>query len=141
MKISGRTGGQKFEEFVYGLDIDNLADAKKVIDAYNKRQEAKKKQQEAKNKKKQQGLTLMLGEFNSLEELQDSDEYDHAELVENIADKLDIDIHYGKDDQYLGYSWDNVGDDETGKQFKERIQNKLKELNLECDTHEECFHD
>ena len=68
MKISGRTGGQKFEEFVYGLDIDNLADAKKVIDAYNKRQEAKKKQQEAKNKKKQQGLTLMLGEFNSLEE-------------------------------------------------------------------------
>jgi len=80
-------------------------------------------------------------EFSTLEELQDSDEYDHAELVENIADKLDIDIHYGKDDQYLGYSWDTVGDDETGRHFKERIQNKLKELNLECDTHEECFHD
>lgn len=80
-------------------------------------------------------------EFNTLEELQDSDEYDHAELVEYIAEKLDIDIHYGYEDKYFGYSWDMVDDDETGRQFKERIQNKLKELNLECDTHEECFHD
>lgn len=80
-------------------------------------------------------------EFNTLEELQDSDEYDHAELVESVAEKLNIDIHYGFDDKYLGYSWDTVGDDETGRQFKERIQNKLKELNLECETHEECFHD
>lgn len=80
-------------------------------------------------------------EFNTLEELQDSDEYDLSELFETLSEKLDIDIHYGYEDYYLGYSWDTVGDDETGKQFKERIQNKLKELNLECDTHEECFHD
>ena len=46
----------------------NLTGAKKVIDAYKKRQETEKKKQEAENKKKQQGLTSMLSEFDSLGE-------------------------------------------------------------------------
>ena len=59
--------GQKFEEFVYGLDIDNLIDAKKVIDAYKKRQEAAKKKKEEENRKRQQGLTSLLSKFDTLE--------------------------------------------------------------------------
>lgn len=56
--------GQKFEEFVYGLDIDNLTDARKVIDAYKKRQEAEKKKQEE-EQKRTEGAQQLLNDASS----------------------------------------------------------------------------
>lgn len=35
---------------------------------------------------------------------------------------------YDRDyETYIGESWDNIGDDETGKQFKERVEKKILE--------------
>jgi hypothetical protein len=44
----------------------------------------------------------------------------------------------------IGIPWSNIEDDETGLQFKERIQSKMKELFGEktvCGTFEEAWHD
>ena len=69
----------------------------------------------------------------------DSDEY---ELIEKISEKCGIEYHSGQDDFYLGESWDSIGDDETGKQFKERIENKIKEVipDATVTTHEEAWY-
>ncbi len=51
---------------------------------------------------------------------------------------------YGDDYSYLGIPWQNIREDETGAQFRERIQNKMKTLfgdNVECSTHEEAWRD
>uniref|UniRef100_A0A6M3LBU2 Uncharacterized protein n=1 Tax=viral metagenome TaxID=1070528 RepID=A0A6M3LBU2_9ZZZZ len=46
--------------------------------------------------------------------------------------------------QYLGASWDTVGDDETGKEFKERVEKSIKKVlgrEVECQTYEEAYYD
>ncbi len=70
------------------------------------------------------------------------DEFDD-DILEEVAEKLGLDCIYGCDGRYLGKSWDSIGDDETGKQFKENIENALKKLDPEisCDTHEEAWFD
>ncbi len=50
---------------------------------------------------------------------------------------------YG-DDIYLGVAWSSIGDDETGKQFRDRIDAKLTELfgkETVCGTLEEAWRD
>jgi len=46
---------------------------------------------------------------------------------------------------YLGLSWDSIKDDETGKQFKDRIEKELKRLfpdkKIICDTYSEAWRD
>ena len=47
------------------------------------------------------------------------------------------------DYHYIGRSWDSVGDDETGKQFKESVETKLAEMlgkKVECCTVSEAWH-
>lgn len=40
-----------------------------------------------------------------------------------------IEVYSPPDDNtYIGLSWDRVGDDETGKQFKERVTKKVTAL-------------
>jgi len=46
---------------------------------------------------------------------------------------------------YIGRSWKNIKDDETGKQFKESIQKAImeaigKEAAVECHTYEEAWY-
>lgn len=45
---------------------------------------------------------------------------------------------------YIGASWDGVGDNETGAQFKKRIEDKIKEIfgdDVKCGTHSEAWYD
>jgi len=43
---------------------------------------------------------------------------------------------------YIGKSWDSIGDDETGKQFKEKVEVALRKLGLDdFGTHEEAWRD
>jgi len=49
---------------------------------------------------------------------------------------------YDEDNVYVGCSWDTIGDEETGNQFKERIRNKIHEIfgdNVEVSTYEEAW--
>jgi hypothetical protein len=79
-------------------------------------------------------------EGEKIEENNEEYEYDTEELIiDRIHTKIkenhfDIDIDYGYEDKYLGISWSRIGDDETGKQFKDKIK-----VPTECGTHEECF--
>ena len=46
--------------------------------------------------------------------------------------------------KYIGKSWDEIKDDQTGKQFKEEVEQKLKKVfgeDIECLTHSEAWHD
>jgi hypothetical protein len=73
----------------------------------------------------------------------DEDEDDVYEMIEKISEKVGIDYTSGYEDYYLGESWDSIGDDETGKQFKERIEKKIKEIipDATVTTHEEAWYD
>ena len=51
---------------------------------------------------------------------------------------------YENGEYYIGLSWDQVKDDETGAQFKERVKKILKEMlgrDVECDTYEDAWYD
>lgn len=63
--------------------------------------------------------------------------------VEEIAEKLGLDSIYGQEDEYVGLSWDCIGDDETGRQFKDRIENAIRKYlpNAKCHTFEESWYD
>jgi hypothetical protein len=71
------------------------------------------------------------------------DDVDEYELMEEISEKTGVEFISGQDDFYLARSWDSIGDDETGKQFKESIQNIVKKIlpDAKCMTHEEAWHD
>lgn len=70
------------------------------------------------------------------------DDVDEYELMEEISEKTGVEFVSGCDDFYLGESWDSIGDDETGKQFKERIEKAIKEVipDATVTTHEEAWH-
>ncbi len=65
------------------------------------------------------------------------------EGVEGICKDIGMytayDTEYGL---YFGLSWSCVEDDETGKQFKERIEKEIKETfgeDTKCETHSEAW--
>jgi hypothetical protein len=75
---------------------------------------------------------------------------------EDILDDV-LDVLYEKTDElkldfknvcgisfYIGKSWDEVKDDETGKQFKESVEKILREefkISGQCDTYKEAWRD
>ena len=76
----------------------------------------------------------------SEDELEEIEEDDYM-LIEKLEDKLgDFEIHQCEGDYWIGKSWTQVGDNETGKEFKENIKTELETLlgpDVDCDTHEE----
>ena len=45
---------------------------------------------------------------------------------------------------YIGRSWQKIGDDETGKQFKDGIKKSIVDIigkDVKCSTHEEAWND
>ena len=59
----------------------------------------------------------------------EDDDYDDGtyEMVEKALEGTSLESHYpeGFDCYYIGASWDGVGDNETGKQFKTRVEEEL----------------
>ena len=60
--------------------------------------------------------------------MSDEDRIDSGEVADEIANKVGMRSygHYDSDYRCIGKSWDTVKDNETGKEFKENIENKLK---------------
>jgi len=49
----------------------------------------------------------------------------------------------GERQLYVGEDWSSIGDEETGKQFKEKVEKKIKEvlgIDLPCSTHSEGWY-
>lgn len=71
------------------------------------------------------------------------DNLDEWGIVEKMCPDLSIDIPYDST-VYIGKSWDEVKDDQTGAQFKEEVKEQLKKVfgeDIECDTYSEAWHD
>ena len=60
--------GNAFEITAYGKVVDKIAEAKKLIAAWQKRQDAKKKKEEEESKKKTAGFTTLISNVNNLSE-------------------------------------------------------------------------
>ena len=68
--------------------------------------------------------------------------------MEELRNKIDkmktLEYHEDFDNNsfYIGRSWSSIGDNETGKQFKDNVAKKIKELTGKdelCDTIEETI--
>jgi hypothetical protein len=80
------------------------------------------------------------------------DIYELSERLEGYGDKkkqkklpkgFEQHIPEGSDSVYIGRSWDSVGDNETGKEFKKNVEEALKEFfgkKIDCDTHAESWY-
>jgi hypothetical protein len=72
-----------------------------------------------------------------------------AESKMSLINSEGLHIEYGppycRDGVYVGKSWDMVGDDETGKQFKSKIEKSLKKIfpdsELSFSSYEESWQD
>jgi len=81
-------------------------------------------------------------EENNLE----GEDYDMYEFYEFVSNKLDIGFNYGgeyNEGVYFGESWGDVGDDQTGLEFKTSIEDKIKVFfpDVKFSTYEEAWHD
>ena len=61
-----------------------------------------------------------------------------------IEEKINMEFYqdYDNEDFYIGRSWSSIGDDQTGREFKEETETKLKEIfgeDIECYTIEEVI--
>lgn len=89
------------------------------------------------------GTSLSLDEITR--RLNIIDTYVSTYIVRNmIREKLGDDYVVAApwDDIYIGRSWSSIGDDETGAQFKQRIEKELTDLlgpNLDLYTCEEAW--
>ena len=74
-----------------------------------------------------------------------SDMSTEDEEMYEIVEAAGLDCHCpeGSSGYYVGRSWSSVGDDETGKQFKESVQQAIKELTgkeEKCRTYKEAWY-
>ena len=49
-------------------------------------------------------------------------------------------VYSGDGDVWIGKEWSSIGDDETGRQFKESVKSELEKFlgpDVECETHDE----
>jgi len=81
-------------------------------------------------------------EFNPDPDDEDFDIYDY---LYDKCRKLDLDCHRPYDATYIGKSWNEVGDNETGKEFKERTEAAIRKLldgkveKVKFQTYEESY--
>jgi len=73
---------------------------------------------------------------------QEPDVYDL--LFPKLKDSV-LDYHLPPyDDVFIGVSWDKIKDNETGKQFKNSVEEELKRVfgkNISCGTHQYSWYD
>lgn len=91
---------------------------------------------------------LIYGAVVELKEEEDDEKNENAkEEFEEKVTKAGLEMHdrtYDGGDMLIGKSWSKVGDDETGKQFKDSIEKAVEKLmgkKEECGTHEDAWHD
>lgn len=86
------------------------------------------------------------GEKVTLEDMEEMQLYELTEFLDIPRDsQLDVDVP-PNDLVYIGISWDSVKDNETGKQFKNRVYKELRNIGLkvekgELSTHSEAWGD
>jgi hypothetical protein len=61
----------------------------------------------------------------------DEEDFDYYDIGESIANKTNLEFHSMMGDyNYLGRSYNNIHEDETGKQFKESVVKEFEKIGL-----------
>jgi len=85
--------------------------------------------------------TLGLITEDKIEEYED----DQYELMEILDEKLDLNMEFDYENEYvwIGRPWSSIGDDETGRQFKDDVEAKIEKnfgSGNDCETHDEVIY-
>jgi hypothetical protein len=64
--------------------------------------------------------------------------------LRDVVDLFGLEVYQPDDSYYIGRSWDRIGDDETGGQFKVRVKSEVAKLfgavaASAATTHEEAY--
>ena len=95
------------------------------------------------------GICLSSYELIEKLKIEGGKELDQTDMCEEIFKKSrGVGLFYYKPDYdmdfiYLGLSWSQIMDDETGRQFKDRVVVLIEEMlgeKLDCDTHEYAWY-
>jgi len=91
------------------------------------------------------GAFLNSSDIKELLKLSEEEQQDELDYI--LQERTGFEVHAPIDDYddgyYIGRSYDSIGDDETGKQFKESVEKKLEEVfgkKIECSVHEESWY-
>lgn len=81
-----------------------------------------------------------------IEKIKNGEDAYVADLIEKVmADKkLNLQIFPYGEDYYVGRSWRNIKDDQTGREFKEDVKKQIIEFcgeDVKVGTFEEAWHD
>ena len=76
----------------------------------------------------------------------DEENIEMYELLSDVAEKLSLESYSGGGAyyRYIGITPSEIGDDETGGQFKAKIEKKIAEVfgeDVKCAYHEEAYYD
>lgn len=93
-------------------------------------------------------LEFMVDHIDKVETIAQAEEGledDRYDVFWEMEKALNLDYHIveGDDGVYIGDAWSSVGDDETGRQFKDKVEEKIKKLwpKAKCMTLEEAWRD
>lgn len=83
--------------------------------------------------------------LNISDEDQEAEDFDIWEVIEDKLDDTELEYNHpdGYDGWYIGKSWSLVGDDETGRQFKESVAKEMKSIfgeDIEFSTLAEAYY-
>lgn len=83
--------------------------------------------------------------------IEDSNDLGELNEIEKLIHKVGLEIYYSYEDicVFIGKSWSSIKDEQTGKQFKDEIEEKLKKtfpdlfknFVIQLETYDECFYD
>jgi len=90
--------------------------------------------------------------FNNIDSLTKEQKSELQELIDDLGpemiemlDCLSFEVHWTPwDVTYVGTSWNSIGEDETPRQFKARVEKEMKKFfgdNIKCESYEEAFRD
>jgi len=66
------------------------------------------------------------------------------ETLDELGNLFGFEAYYPYDDVYVGISWSDIKDNETGAQFKQRIESLMKVImgkDIECSTYSHAWRD
>lgn len=86
---------------------------------------------------------LTVDESKKIDDDEDEDMYENLE--ELLSKKTDLELYfdYEGDSAWIGRDWSSVGDDETGRQFKENVESELIKVfgtDVDFGTHDETIY-
>jgi hypothetical protein len=81
--------------------------------------------------------------LNEIAQFEEDGEY--YEITEILQSKMNLEFNQDEEQEsfWIGKSWSSIGDDETGREFKESVKAELEKMfgpDIDCDTYDEVIY-